>query len=327
MAQFNDLIVTGAARFVNQISGTFERAITDGNGSNIASTYMKKGVDYVTAGRMSGSTAGLYSTVEGSINYATARSSHAEGRSTQATGLCSHVEGFSTVASGNYSHSEGEYNSIASGTASHSEGTGTTASGDYSHAEGNYTTASGIASHADGSSTQAIGTYSHASGNGTIAYSSCQFVCGKYNISDTSNKYSFIIGNGTDDSSRVNSFTVSWSGMPIMGYTNGVMPSTLPHMSGVLIQQDVISNVRYKNGCLGSFINGSSQMFMPIRYGTFCYLYIPHRTGGENGAALSDNCNYGNFIVFCLYGHGSNIGHGYIIRYSNQTLSNPTQFC
>lgn len=322
MAQFNDLIVTGAARFVNQISGTFEKAITDGNGSNIASTYMKKGVDYVTAGRFSGSTVGLYSTAEGSINYATARSSHAEGRSTQATGLCSHVEGFNTVASGNYSHSEGEYNSIASGTASHSEGTGTTASGDYSHAEGNYTTASGIASHADGSSTQAIGEYSHASGNGTIAYSSCQFVCGKYNVSDTSSKYSFIIGNGTD-SVQANSFTVSWSGMPIMGYTNGVMPSTIGYSEGT-INGNLIPKVRYLNGCLGS-LKAMNHM-MPIRAGNYAYIYIPHRTGGENGSALYDNCNYGNCLLFCLKGYSTIYdGWCYGVRLSNGGMS-PYQF-
>lgn len=327
MAQFNDLIVTGAARFVNHISGTFEKAITDGDGSNISSTYMKKGVDYVDAGRSSGGTVGLYSTAEGTINDATARSSHAEGRSTQATGLCSHTEGFNTVASGNYSHAEGEYNSIASGTASHSEGYGTTASGDYSHAEGSGSTASGTASHADGVLTQAIGNYSHASGYGTISYDSCQFVCGKYNVSDTSSKYSFIIGNGTD-SVQANSFTVSWSGMPIMGYTNGVMPSTLPDIGSVLNEQQLIPIVRYLNGCFGTVLFTS--VIGGRRPGRYNFIYIPHRTGGENGAALSDNCNYGSLILFTLEnpsGLATYSNSAYFLRYSNQSYSGPVRFC
>lgn len=84
------------------------------------------------------------------------------------------------------------------GNSSHAEGRNTTASGDYSHAEGYDTTASGEDSHAEGYRTKARGTYQH--------------VQGKFNIEDTNNKYSHIVGNGTNSSSRSNAHTLDWDG-------------------------------------------------------------------------------------------------------------------
>ena len=99
----------------------------------------------------------------------------------------------------------------ASGNFSHAEGFSTTASSAYSHAEGRGTTASGTVSHAEGTDTVASGARSHAGGYGTIAKGDNQTAIGKYNVEDTSNKYAFIIGNGTS-STRKNALTVDWSG-------------------------------------------------------------------------------------------------------------------
>ena len=99
----------------------------------------------------------------------------------------------------------------ASGNFSHAEGFNTTASSAYSHAEGRGTTASGTVSHAEGTDTVASGARSHAGGYGTIAKGDNQTAIGKYNIEDVSNKYAFIIGNGTS-STRKNALTVDWSG-------------------------------------------------------------------------------------------------------------------
>ena len=123
--------------------------------------------------------------------------SHAEGINTQAVGFSSHTEGNSTTASGAMSHVEGS-GTQATGTQSHAEGAGTIASGDSSHAEGRGTTASGISSHAEG--------------NNTIAASDNQHAQGKFNIEDSSDKYAFIIGNGTDNNNRSNAFAVDWTG-------------------------------------------------------------------------------------------------------------------
>ena len=131
-------------------------------------------------------------------------------------GKSSHAEGFSTTASGDYSYAEG-YNTTASGYYSHAEGYYATASGDYSHAEGNGTTASGYSSHAEGEDTTASSSSSHAEGEDTTAsgrYSSgkWQHVQGEYNIKDTNNKYSHIVGNGANSSSLSNAHTLDWSG-------------------------------------------------------------------------------------------------------------------
>ena len=99
----------------------------------------------------------------------------------------------------------------AKGNFSHAEGFNTTASAAYSHAEGRGTTASGTVSHAEGTDTVASGARSHAGGYGTIAKGDNQTAIGKYNVEDTSNKYAFIIGNGTS-STRKNALTVDWSG-------------------------------------------------------------------------------------------------------------------
>lgn len=245
MAQLNDLIVTGAARFVNKIQGIVDKATCDADGANIASTYMKKGVDYVTAGRASGSTAGngstaegydntssnLYSHAEGLSTVASGNYAHTEGQSTNATKICAHAEGGYTIASGEYAHAEG-LATTASGFYSHAEGYYTQATGIYSHAEGGsktsstarYTLASGNYSHAEGYGAQATGNYAHAEGNFTTASHSKshaegfytktgaenQHVMGQYNVGKSSTV--FEIGWGSSDSLRKNIFEIDTTG-------------------------------------------------------------------------------------------------------------------
>lgn len=127
-----------------------------------------------------------------------------------ASGTYSHAEGTCTMASGSYSHAEGTY-AMASGVGSHAEGYKTKASGGYSHAEGNRTESSGYLSHAEGSNTIASGDTSHAEGSKTIASGNCSHVQGKYNIEDTENRYSHIVGNG-DDEEASNAHTLDWDG-------------------------------------------------------------------------------------------------------------------
>ena len=66
-------------------------------------------------------------------------------------------------------------------------------------------------SHSEGTST-AFGRYSHSEGNNTISQGECQHVQGRYNIVDTENKYSHIIGNGESSDERSNAHTVDWNG-------------------------------------------------------------------------------------------------------------------
>ena len=215
--------------------------------STLASGFYSHAEGYSTTASGNGSHAQGYITkamniathTEGYYTRAVGAYSHAEGYHTVAIGIGSHAEGYTTqdpqdnptistttYYAGNYAHSEG-YNTKASGESSHAEGRNTISSGNYSHAEGSNTTASSSQSHAEGSNTiasgthshaenyytTALGNYSHTSGYYTIADKPSMFVCGKYNIYDSSqttlndNKL-FVVGNGTADNARSDAFVV-----------------------------------------------------------------------------------------------------------------------
>ena len=159
----------------------FRLKIGDGVTDVINLPFYGGSLEHILDGIASGSIRTSNSTPE-DVNYKLGTDAFAEGKETKASGNFSHAEGFST-----------------------------TASSAYSHAEGRGTTASGTVSHAEGTDTVASGARSHAGGYGTIAKGENQTAIGKYNVEDTSNKYAFIIGNGTS-STRKNALTVDWSG-------------------------------------------------------------------------------------------------------------------
>jgi hypothetical protein len=101
--------------------------------------------------------------------------------------------------------------SYARGLKSGSYVNGAIASGDASTAIGVNSTASGMYSLSFGFLAEATNRYSVAVGLGVEAYGRSQTVIGKCNIRDTSN-YVFIIGNGSNPSSRSNAMTVGWDG-------------------------------------------------------------------------------------------------------------------
>lgn len=177
---------------------------------------------------------------EGYMTFAQNTGSHAEGEYTRAVNSTTHAEGYGTTASGNCSHAEG-YSNIVASKALWSETTAniladwetarkkgisyayTMARGDYSHTEGFDTLGLGIGSHAEGGCTVANGNYSHTEGYWTYAMSDYQHVEGKYNVKDTSDKFAFIIGNGTSDDARSNLFAIGWDGkLYINNATEGV---------------------------------------------------------------------------------------------------------
>lgn len=141
------------------------------------SGYMQKGIDYVTAGKKSGTTLGINAT--------------AEGMGTTASGQFAHAEGNGTVSSARSAHAEGTQTS-ASGLGAHAEGIGTTASGDYSHVEGWYTAARYRSQHTFGE------------------YNVFDIVNGT--LSSNRGTYVEIVGNGTAADARSNARTLDWSG-------------------------------------------------------------------------------------------------------------------
>lgn len=152
---------------------------------------------------------GTYSHAEGSVTAAFGTSSHAEGYGATAGGAYSHAEGNGTTTNGHSSHAEGN-RTTAEGDYSHAEGYGAKASGEASHAEGNGK-ALGLSAHAEGTG-KAEGVCSHAEGHATYAYSNYQHAEGRYNKVDYDNQYLHIAGNGNEEDSRSNAYTLDWSG-------------------------------------------------------------------------------------------------------------------
>lgn len=125
-----------------------------------------------------------------------------------AAGYQVEASGFGSVALGT--------ETIASGRSSIALGEGTQATNSRSCALGLRTVATGPAAYTEGSDTIAKGTNSHASGDTTIATSWSQFSLGRFNKDDGNatnvlGNY-FIIGNGSNDTSRSNCFRITSHG-------------------------------------------------------------------------------------------------------------------
>ena len=85
---------------------------------------------------------------------------------------------------------------------------------------------------------------------------------------------------------------------------------------------NLLEEVRYSSGCMGSFnlTTAYSLNNLTLATGWYNFMYIPHRSGGVNGAApaSADNCDYG-----VLYLHKMNFGQhsDYILSYNNKAIS------
>lgn len=170
---------------------------------------MKKGIDYVTAGQLSGSALGTNATAEGLNVVSGGQASHAEGASTTASGRYAHAEGENSIAMNGVAHAEGyattadEY-AHAEGYQTyayqfcHAEGYCSTAFGDSAHVEGYGTyTADTRGPHAEGCSTSAIGIASHSEGYHTCAYGNGSHTEGGYNQWFTDQGGTFAIGDSS----------------------------------------------------------------------------------------------------------------------------------
>lgn len=59
---------------------------------------------------------------------------------------------------------------------------------------------------------------------------------------------------------------------------------------------DLVQELRYSSGCMGSVSISEAYNQIPGS-AWYNFIYIPHRSGGVNGAARDDNCDYGNLIL------------------------------
>lgn len=63
------------------------------------------------------------------------------------------------------------------------------------------------------------------------------------------------------------------------------------------------TEVRYSSGCFGSITLSSAETLgsVTIPADSYGFFYLPHRSGGKNGATQSDNCNYGTIYLAGVY--------------------------
>ena len=85
---------------------------------------------------------------------------------------------------------------------------------------------------------------------------------------------------------------------------------------------DLINELRYSSGCCGSFYLGTAytQDGYTIPVGWHNYIWIPHRSGGVNGAASGDNCNYGALYITAM-NVTAGFGKLWLINYYNTSIS------
>ena len=295
---------------VNGVDTVFAKFTTDGVTMNATNNTQIAHLGYGPGTAESGTATAPYFIFGLTPSGTLGNFSVSEGWSSAARGYASHAEGYATNATGHYSHAEGGL-AFASGGNSHAEGGSTTASGTDSHAEGFYSVAQG--------------NKSHAQNHYTIANGEDQTALGKYNVADTTS--AVIIGNGTANDARSNALTIDWNGdVNLVGQAKTSFKSSIAMGSYGSAQTTVpnfIDEVRMSSGCAGSVSIGTAytKNGVTINAGWYNFLYIPHRSGGVNGSASGDNCNYGNCFLF-----GMNNTYGrFIVRVSSGSIAEVAQ--
>ena len=81
---------------------------------------------------------------------------------------------------------------------------------------------------------------------------------------------------------------------------------------------DLCTELRFSSGVMGSVSLSEAYTKDGITIAAVWYnfIWIPHRSGGVNGAASGDNCNYGSLILSGMTGSGA-----FIIRYANGSIA------
>ena len=136
-------------------------------------------------------------------------------------GLAAFAEGIDTRAQHRGAHVEG-ISAISAGPGAHAEGILARAVHFGSHAEGFSTIAGGAYSHAGGYASETGADHAFAHGEKVYAYEKNQTVFGQYNQMNPN--AAFIVGNGSDDTSRSNAIEILKNGDAIVSkdlYVNG----------------------------------------------------------------------------------------------------------
>lgn len=112
------------------------------------------------------------------------------------------------------------------------------------------------------------------------------------------------ITSGTFDTARIPSLSyLPLSGGTMTGQIKTSYKDSIAMGSYGTRQQtlsDFCNEVRFSSGCMGSISLSTAVTADNVTIPTSWYnfIYTPHRSGGANGAASGDNCNYGTLLLF-----------------------------
>ena len=283
---------------------------------------------------------GLRSHAEGSRTTASGAHAHSEGFDSVASGDQSHAGGYGTIADQDYQTAIGEWNTanntnnlfvIGNGTGYYGrhdaftvDNSGNTyANGDVNIASGKHYKINGTnLSASDVSAVALSDKYTRSNAGGldwvdttegdakVIAKSALAFWNGSYN-GTTSNLSKCSTGNiiGSNGGTMTGQLLTSFKTSVAMG-SYGSAQTTVPNF---------IDEVRMSSGCAGSVSIGTAYTAngVTIATGWYNFMYIPHRSGGMNGSASGDNCNYGNCFLFGM----NNTNGRFIIRVSSGSIA------
>ena len=114
------------------------------------------------------------------------------------------------------------------------------------------------------------------------------------------------------DSEKVNKSGDTMSGQLKTSYHNSVAMGS--YGTSQTTVDGFINEVRFSSGAMGSISINTAYGIIPT--GWYNFIWSPHRTGGMNGNADGDNCNYGNLLLL-----GMNNTNGiYRVRVSGATI-------
>lgn len=88
---------------------------------------------------------------------------------------------------------------------------------------------------------------------------------------------------------------------------------------------DLVNELRFSSGVMGSVSIGTAYTSgaVTIVAGWYNFIYSPHRSGGVNGTASRDNCNYGSLILIGMTGFFGM----YRIRISSAAIAEVNRVC
>ena len=283
---------------------------------------------------------GVDSHAEGHSTEASGSFAHAEGYETHASDFCAHAQNRGTIASSSNQTAIGKYNVedaldnyaliVGNGSDDNQRSNALTvswagaidAAGDINIASNKHFKINGTNLSASDVSAVALSDKYTRSSAGDLGWTSTADgdakVIAKSALAFWNGAYS---GNSSNLSKCSSGNIIGSSGGTMTGRLLTSFNSSVAMGSYGSSQQTVdglVDEIRYSSGAAGSAsINTAyTKSGVTIATGWYNYFYMPHRSGGNSGAADGDNVQYGNLFLFGM----NNTNGRYVVRVSSGAI-------